>query len=98
MEIEEVSSISAESVSAKRKANTKSISGERKAKKFSHEEHAQEIYSVPEVSALQESKRKATKSPIGNETGEVDAKASVKTDKISGTVEYMYTVFTALLF
>lgn len=98
VEIEEVSSISAESVSVKRKANTKSISGERKAKKFSHEEHAQEIYSVPEVSALQESKRKATKSPIGNETGEVDAKASVKTDKISGTVEYMYTVFTALLF
>ncbi|KAH9679684.1 DNA-(apurinic or apyrimidinic site) endonuclease [Citrus sinensis] len=84
VEIEEVSSISAESVSAKRKANMKSISGERKAKKFSHEEHAQEIYSVPEVSALQESKRKATKSPIGNETGEVDAKASVKTDKISG--------------
>ncbi|KAH9679681.1 DNA-(apurinic or apyrimidinic site) endonuclease [Citrus sinensis] len=83
VEIEEVSSISAESVSAKRKANMKSISGERKAKKFSHEEHAQEIYSVPEVSALQESKRKATKSPIGNETGEVDAKASVKTDKIS---------------
>ena len=43
VEIEEVSSISAESVSAKRKANMKSISGERKAKKFSHEEHAQEI-------------------------------------------------------
>ncbi|KAH9648915.1 DNA-(apurinic or apyrimidinic site) endonuclease [Citrus sinensis] len=98
VEIEEVSSISAESVSVKRKANTKSISGERKAKKFSHEEHAQEIYSVPEVSALQESKRRAKKSPIGDETGEVDAKASVKTDKISGTVEYMYTVFTALLF
>ncbi|KAH9648909.1 DNA-(apurinic or apyrimidinic site) endonuclease [Citrus sinensis] len=83
VEIEEVSSISAESVSVKRKANTKSISGERKAKKFSHEEHAQEIYSVPEVSALQESKRRAKKSPIGDETGEVDAKASVKTDKIS---------------
>lgn len=43
VEIEEVSSISTESVSVKRKANTKSISGERKAKKFSHEEHAQEI-------------------------------------------------------
>ncbi|XP_024045772.1 DNA-(apurinic or apyrimidinic site) lyase, chloroplastic isoform X6 [Citrus clementina] len=86
VEIEEVSSISAESVSVKRKANTKSISGERKAKKFSHEEHAQEIYSVPEVSALQESKRRAKKSPIGDETGEVDAKASVKTDKISVTL------------
>ncbi|KAH9679894.1 DNA-(apurinic or apyrimidinic site) endonuclease [Citrus sinensis] len=59
VEIEEVSSISTESVSVKRKANTK------------------------KVSALQESKRKATKSPIGDETGEVDAKASVKTDKIS---------------
>ncbi|KAL9411525.1 hypothetical protein AB3S75_045180 [Citrus x aurantiifolia] len=98
VEIEEVSSISAESVLVKKKANTKSISEERKAMKFSHEEHAQEIYSVPEVSALQESKRKATKSPIGDETGEVNAKASIKTDKISGTVEYMYTVFTALLF
>lgn len=97
-EVELVSSIPAESISVKRKANTKSTSVERKAKKFSHEEHVQAIYSVPEVSALQKSKRKVKQSSIGDVTVDVDAKTSVKTDKISGTVEYMYTVFIALSF